>query len=277
MAAVLGAAADAVAAEDVGGGAFRGRRAQGVRRRPRGDRARRLAGTRRSARRPPLPADAQWARRPRRGTRPAARRGRGDAVRRRGGRGRSTPRSDLVTAHPQLRAVTRDGDLVGAGWVSGGSDRRPSTLEITSEIESARSELAAAETQADELAAALAGALAEQSARQDAAEQALAALNESDATISSVLRASGPARSGRPRGRGGVAAPDRPARRARGHARADRRRARRARATADQCRAGAEGPSPTTPPSVRRPWPPPRRRGQSRSRHGSRCGPPRSA
>ena len=93
---------------------------------------------------------------------------------------------DLVSSHPRLRAVTRDGDLVGAGWVSGGSDRRPSTLEITSEIDSARAELAAAETQAGRLSAALAGALAEQRSRQDAAEQALAALNESDATISSA-------------------------------------------------------------------------------------------
>jgi chromosome segregation protein len=91
-----------------------------------------------------------------------------------------------VSAHPQLRAVTVDGDLVGAGWISGGSDRRPSTLEITSEIENARAELVRADRQAHELAAALAGALAEQSARQDAAEQALAALNESDATISSA-------------------------------------------------------------------------------------------
>ena len=37
-----------------------------------------------------------------------------------------------------MRAVTPDGDLVGAGWVSGGSDRRPSTLEITSEVDKAR-------------------------------------------------------------------------------------------------------------------------------------------
>ena len=93
---------------------------------------------------------------------------------------------DLVAARPQLRAVTADGDLVGAGWVSGGSDRKPSTLEITSEIEKARAELAAAEKQGSELMAALSGALAEQAARQDAAEQALAALNESDAAISSI-------------------------------------------------------------------------------------------
>jgi len=93
---------------------------------------------------------------------------------------------DLVAARPHLRAVTMDGDLVGAGWVSGGSDRRLSTLEVTSEIDKAGGQLAAAETQVAELSAALAGALTEQSARQDAAEQALAALNESDAAISTM-------------------------------------------------------------------------------------------
>jgi chromosome segregation protein len=93
---------------------------------------------------------------------------------------------DLVAARPKLRAVTTDGDLVGAGWVSGGSDRKPSTLEITSEVEKARAELADAEKLAGELSAALSGALAEQATRQDAAEQALAALNESDAAISAI-------------------------------------------------------------------------------------------
>ena len=100
--------------------------------------------------------------------------------------GNLTEAMDLVAARPRLRAVTRDGDLVGAGWVSGGSDRKPSTLEITSEIAKARGELAASETQASQLAAALSGALSEQAARQDSAEQALAALNESDAAISAI-------------------------------------------------------------------------------------------
>ena len=92
----------------------------------------------------------------------------------------------LVADRPRLRAVTRDGDLVGAGRVIGGSDRKPSTLEITSEIAKARAELAAAEAQTDELGAALSGAMSEQTARQDSAEQALAALNESDAAISAI-------------------------------------------------------------------------------------------
>jgi len=93
---------------------------------------------------------------------------------------------DLVAASPALRAVTRDGDLVGAGWVDGGSDRKPTTLEIAGQIEQARADLVSAETQVAELAAALEGAQAEQSSRRDAAEQALAALNESDAAISAI-------------------------------------------------------------------------------------------
>ncbi len=93
---------------------------------------------------------------------------------------------ELVAQRPHLRAVTVDGDLAGSGWINGGSDRKPSTLEITSEIDKARVELGAAERQAGELSAALSGALTEQGARRDAAEQALAALNESDAAISAM-------------------------------------------------------------------------------------------
>lgn len=93
---------------------------------------------------------------------------------------------DLVAARPELRAVSTDGDLVGAGWVSGGSDRRPSALEITSEVDKARVALEDTERQVEELAAALSGALTEQSDRQDAAEHALAALNESDAAIFAI-------------------------------------------------------------------------------------------
>ncbi|PRC51837.1 hypothetical protein C6A85_62015, partial [Mycobacterium sp. ITM-2017-0098] len=67
-----------------------------------------------------------------------------------------------------------------------GSDRKPSTLEIASAVDKARSELVDAERQTGELIAALSGALADCSARQDAAEQALAALNESDSAIAAI-------------------------------------------------------------------------------------------
>lgn len=54
---------------------------------------------------------------------------------------------DVVLANPLLRAVTIDGDRVGAGWVAGGSDKKQSTLEVQAAIEAAREELRATETQ----------------------------------------------------------------------------------------------------------------------------------
>ncbi|BCI82241.1 chromosome partition protein Smc [Mycolicibacterium sp. TY66] len=93
---------------------------------------------------------------------------------------------ELVAERPDLQAVTADGDLVGAGWVNGGSDRKPSALEITAEIDKARAALVEAERQTSEYGAALSGALAEQKARRDAVEHALAALHESDAAISAI-------------------------------------------------------------------------------------------
>ncbi|WP_020110319.1 chromosome segregation protein SMC [Rhodococcus sp. 114MFTsu3.1] len=85
-----------------------------------------------------------------------------------------------------VRAVTTAGDYIDSGWVSGGSDRRPSTLEVQAAIDTSTVELAAAERRSAELEAALSGALAEQSDRRESAEQALAALNESDAAMSAV-------------------------------------------------------------------------------------------
>lgn len=92
----------------------------------------------------------------------------------------------VVGAHPQWRAVTKTGDLYGTGWVSGGSDRVPSTLEVQAAIDSSRQDLERAQHRAEELAAALTGALAEKEARREGSEQALAALNESDAAISAI-------------------------------------------------------------------------------------------
>ncbi|MFY1621550.1 AAA family ATPase, partial [Micromonospora sp. WMMD736] len=184
IAAVLGSAADAVAAEDFGAA----RSAVTALKESDGGRAAIVIGDWPAGSEPdshPLPADAVWAADlvempPRLHTAITALLS-GVAV-------VDDLRSglDLVTGQSRLRAVTRDGDLLGAGWVKGGSDRKPSTLEITSEIDKARSELAAAEKQTRELSAALSGALVEQAARQDAAEHALAALNESDAAISAV-------------------------------------------------------------------------------------------
>ena len=91
--------------------------------------------------------------------------------------------TELVRTRPELRVVTRDGDLTGTGWVLGGSDRAPSQLEIQADIDAAEVELVAAQRRAEELEAALSGALAEQADRKDAVDQALLALHESDQAL----------------------------------------------------------------------------------------------
>ncbi|AXY51840.1 chromosome segregation protein SMC [Rhodococcus ruber] len=93
---------------------------------------------------------------------------------------------ELCHVRPDLRAVTRSGDLAGSGWVVGGSGRAPSTLEVQAAIDASRTDLDRAVRRSEELSAALAGALAEQAARAEVAEQTLAALNESDAAMSAV-------------------------------------------------------------------------------------------
>ncbi|WP_040836893.1 chromosome segregation protein SMC, partial [Nocardia brevicatena] len=94
--------------------------------------------------------------------------------------------ADLLVAHPTLRAVTRDGDLAGSGWLIGGSDRAPNRLEIQADIDAAEAELVAARRHAEELEAALAGALEEQAERKEAVDHALLALYESDQALVAI-------------------------------------------------------------------------------------------
>ncbi|QIS05245.1 chromosome segregation protein SMC [Nocardia brasiliensis] len=92
----------------------------------------------------------------------------------------------VVAARPDVRVVTRDGDLTGTGWLLGGSDRAPSQLEIQADIDTAKADLVAAQRRAEELEAALSGALAEQADRKDAVDQALLALHESDQSLVAI-------------------------------------------------------------------------------------------
>ncbi|WP_227980811.1 chromosome segregation protein SMC [Nocardia spumae] len=94
--------------------------------------------------------------------------------------------ADVLAARPDLRVVTRDGDLSGSGWVLGGSDRAPSQLEVQADIDTAAAELVSWQRQAEELEAALSGALAEQGDRKQAVDQALLALHESDQAMVAI-------------------------------------------------------------------------------------------
>ncbi|WP_030513050.1 chromosome segregation protein SMC [Nocardia sp. NRRL WC-3656] len=94
--------------------------------------------------------------------------------------------AEVLSARPELRVVTRDGDLSGSGWVLGGSDRAPSQIEVQAEIDAAAAELVSWQRQAEEVEAALSGALAEQSDRKQAVDQALLALHESDQALVAI-------------------------------------------------------------------------------------------
>ncbi|MEV0680428.1 chromosome segregation protein SMC [Actinosynnema sp. NPDC050436] len=72
---------------------------------------------------------------------------------------------DLVAAHPEVRAVTREGDVFGADWAVGGSGRSQSVIEVQAAVDEASEKLALAERALEQSAAALEGARAEQQAR----------------------------------------------------------------------------------------------------------------
>ncbi|MGY1710406.1 chromosome segregation protein SMC [Geodermatophilus sp. SYSU D00758] len=92
----------------------------------------------------------------------------------------------LVTTHPRVRAVTADGDLLGADWAVGGQVDAPSGLEVRARVDEAERELATAAARAADLADRLAAA--RETARQRSADvdAALAARQAADRTRSAA-------------------------------------------------------------------------------------------
>ena len=93
---------------------------------------------------------------------------------------------DLVRAHPELRVVTRDGDLLGAHWARGGAARPPSLLAMRSAAEATAADLATADRTWERAAADLAAAMAEEERAQQAVARALALMQEADAAAAAV-------------------------------------------------------------------------------------------
>jgi chromosome segregation protein len=92
----------------------------------------------------------------------------------------------LVAEQPAVRAVTADGDLLGAHWAAGGSASAPSVIEVQAAVDEAAERLAEASARRERLGAEVA---AEQAAESDAkaeVEAAMSALNESDAKMNAV-------------------------------------------------------------------------------------------
>jgi chromosome segregation protein len=92
----------------------------------------------------------------------------------------------LVADHPDIRAVTRDGDVLGAHWSAGGSSSAPSAIEISAAVDEARQKADEAAARHERLHAELADARAVSGKRREEVETALEALHESDAKLSAV-------------------------------------------------------------------------------------------
>lgn len=84
----------------------------------------------------------------------------------------------LVAAHPDVRAVTAEGDVFGTRWAIGGSGKRESVIEVQAAVDEAAERLRLAERSLERYAAELEGARAEQQARREEVSQAKDALGE---------------------------------------------------------------------------------------------------
>ncbi|MEU0538133.1 chromosome segregation protein SMC [Amycolatopsis tolypomycina] len=84
----------------------------------------------------------------------------------------------LVAVHPDVRAVTAEGDVFGARWAIGGSGQRESVIEVQAAVDEAGERLRLAERSLERYAAELEGARAEQQARREEVSQAKDALGE---------------------------------------------------------------------------------------------------
>ena len=92
----------------------------------------------------------------------------------------------LVADLPDVTAVTRDGDVLGAHFASGGSQSQPSLLEIQAAYDDASAALSEAVATSERLGFDIARLDSERQDAQRRVDVALAKLHESDATLAAV-------------------------------------------------------------------------------------------
>jgi chromosome segregation protein len=92
----------------------------------------------------------------------------------------------LVETVGDVRAVTAEGDLLGADWAVGGSASAPSMLEVQAAVDEANAKQQEAAERHDRLAAAVASTQTEVANRQADVHEALAALHDSDARMAAL-------------------------------------------------------------------------------------------
>ncbi|SDW39013.1 condensin subunit Smc [Arthrobacter sp. cf158] len=94
--------------------------------------------------------------------------------------------AELVGDHPEVRAVTREGDVVTHVTIMGGSATAPSLLEVQAAVDDAVARLQEVTARLERGRFALAGAQARRDEAQDRADAALERLHESDARLAAV-------------------------------------------------------------------------------------------
>jgi len=92
----------------------------------------------------------------------------------------------LVADAPDLVAVTRDGDLLGAHFAAGGSHDQPSLIEVQAAVDDAAVKLTEAVAASERLSFDLARLESERAEAKRRVDVALAKLHESDATLAAV-------------------------------------------------------------------------------------------
>ncbi|MCT9870368.1 chromosome segregation protein SMC [Paenarthrobacter aurescens] len=92
----------------------------------------------------------------------------------------------LVGEHPDIKAVTREGDVFTALTVTGGSATAPSLLEVQAAVDDAVARLQEVTSRLERGRFALAGAQSRRAEAQDRADAALERLHESDARLAAV-------------------------------------------------------------------------------------------
>jgi chromosome segregation protein len=94
----------------------------------------------------------------------------------------------LVTGHPEIRAVTGEGDMIAADRASGGSATNPSVIEVQAAVDEARERRTEAARRVERLRARLESARAEAITQETTRKQAAQAVREAEQRSNAAAR-----------------------------------------------------------------------------------------
>ena len=97
-----------------------------------------------------------------------------------------TAARELVARHPEVRAVSAEGDLLSSWFASGGSSAQPSVIEVQATIDATQADIDAARHELERTRFALSGVQARVASAQQASAIALERLHDSDAQLSAL-------------------------------------------------------------------------------------------